>query len=119
MVTITVAPISPFESNIPAYRNPLATIWLQKAINYPIITPNLNCKYMHQLLLLNITTLEQITLPNRTTIMNQKKFQQYHKIITPTIKKALKIASQLFCITNCTDHYATYINKHSHNFQKL
>jgi hypothetical protein len=98
---------------------PLATIWLQKAINYPIITPNLNHKYIHQLLLLNITTLEQITLLNRITIMNEKEFQQYHKKFTPTINKTLKIASHLFCITNCIDHSATYINKHSHYFQKL
>jgi hypothetical protein len=54
---------------------PLATIWLQKATNYSIITPNLNQKYLYQLLLLNITTLEQITLPNRTTCMNKKEFQ--------------------------------------------
>ena len=32
--------------------------------------------------------------------MNEKEFQQYHKKTTPTIKKALKIASHLFCITN-------------------
>jgi hypothetical protein len=37
---------------------PLATIWLQKATNYPTITPNINRKYLHQLLLLNITTLD-------------------------------------------------------------
>jgi hypothetical protein len=79
----------------------LTTIWLQKSTNYPtIITPNMNRKYLHQLLLPNITTLEQITLPNRTTIMNEKEFQQYHKKVTPTIKKALKIASHLFCTTN-------------------
>jgi hypothetical protein len=34
---------------------------------------------------------------------NEKEFQQYHKKITPTIKKALKIASHLFCNTNCTE----------------
>jgi hypothetical protein len=32
--------------------------------------------------------LEQITLPNRTTIMNEKEFQQYHKKPIPTIKKS-------------------------------
>jgi hypothetical protein len=67
---------------------PITTIWLQKATNYPTITPNLNHKYLYQLLLLNITTLEQITLPNRTTIVNEKEFQQYHKKIIPTIKKS-------------------------------
>jgi hypothetical protein len=78
---------------------PLATIWLQKTTNYTTITPNLSRKYLHQFLLLNITTLEQITLPNRTTIMNEKEFKQYHNKITPTIKKALKTASHLFCNT--------------------
>ena len=69
----------------PNMETPLTTIWLQKATNYPTITPNLSPKYLHQLLLLNITTLEQITLPNRTTIMNEKEFQQHHKKPTPTI----------------------------------
>jgi hypothetical protein len=55
---------------------PLATIWIHKASNYPTITLVLNRKYLHQLLLLNITTLEHITLPNRTTIMNEKEFKQ-------------------------------------------
>jgi hypothetical protein len=82
---------------------PLTQIWLQKTVNRPNITTNLNRKYLNQFLLLNITTLEQITLPNRTTIMNEKEFQQYHKGPTPTIKKALKIASQIFCATICTN----------------
>jgi hypothetical protein len=90
-------------TTFPHMETPLTTIWPQKATNYPTITPNLNCKYLHQLLLLNITTLEQITLPNRTTIMNEKEFQQYHQKITPTIKKVLKIASYLFCTTNCLE----------------
>jgi hypothetical protein len=69
----------------------LANIWSQKTINHPNITVNLNRKYLYQLPLLNITTLEQITLPNRSTIMNEQEFQQYHKTPIPTIKKALKI----------------------------
>jgi hypothetical protein len=75
-------------TTFPTMETLLTTIWLQKATNYPTITPNLNYKYLHQLLLRNITTLEQITLSNRTTIMNEKEFQQYHKKITPTIKKS-------------------------------
>jgi hypothetical protein len=51
----------------------LATIWTQKATAYPNITSSINQKYLHQLLLLNITTLEQITLPNRTTLMNENE----------------------------------------------
>jgi hypothetical protein len=98
---------------------PLTTIWIQKASNYPTLTPNINRKYLHQLLLLNITTLEQIALPNRTTIMNEKEFQQYHKKITPTIKKALKVASHLFCITNCLETCRPPCNIHQQAFTLL
>jgi hypothetical protein len=87
----------------PHNNTPLTTIWLQKTINHPNITTNLNRKYLQQLLLFNIIALEQITLPNRTTIMNEKEFQQYHKKPTPTILKALKIASHLFCTSTCTN----------------
>jgi hypothetical protein len=91
---------------------PLAEIWFQKTINHPNIRANLNHKYLRQLLLFNITTLEQITLPNRSTIMNEKEFQQYHKKPTPTIKKALKIASHLFCTSICTYTCRTPCNIH-------
>jgi hypothetical protein len=57
----------------PHMETSLATIWTQKAMAYPNITSSLSRKYLHQLLLLNITTLEQ-TLPNRTTLMNKKEF---------------------------------------------
>jgi hypothetical protein len=99
----SMAHIQTDNTTFPHMENPLATLWLQKATNYSTITLNLNLKYLQQLLLLNITTLEQITLPNRTNIMNEKEFKQYHTKITPTIKKALKLASHLFCNTNCTE----------------
>jgi hypothetical protein len=38
--------------------SPLAIIWLQKTVNYPNIIASLSRKYLHQLLLLNIITLE-------------------------------------------------------------
>jgi hypothetical protein len=69
-----LAHIQTDNTKFPHMETPLATIWLQKATNFLTITPNLNKKYLHRLLLLNITTLEQITLPNRTTIMNEKEF---------------------------------------------
>jgi hypothetical protein len=106
-------------TNFPYMETPLATIWLQKANDHPTITPNLNRKYLHQLLLLNITTLEQITLPNRTTIMNEKEFKQYHNKITPTLKKALKIALRIFCITNCTITCQLLCNIHQQTFTLL
>jgi hypothetical protein len=95
---------------------PLAKIWLQKAINYPNITLSLNRKYLNQLLLLNITTLDQITLLNKTTIMNVIEFQKHHKKPTPTIKKALKIASYLFCTTNYTNECNPPYNIHIQSY---
>jgi hypothetical protein len=92
---------------------------VSKTINHPNITTNLNHKYLHQLLLFNITTLEQITLPNRTTIMNEKEFQQYHKKPTPTIKKALKIASHLFYTSICTDTCKAPCNTHQQSYTLL
>jgi hypothetical protein len=106
-------------TTFPITETSLATIWLQKATDHPTITLNLNHKYLHQLLLLNITTLEQITLPNRTTIMNDKEFQQYHKKITPTIKKALKIASHIFCTSNCLETCRPPCNIHQQTFTLL
>jgi hypothetical protein len=100
----------------PQMDTPLAKIWLQKAINYPNITLSLNRKYLNQLLLLNITTLDQITLPNKTTIMNVIEFQKHHKKPTPTIKKALKIASHLFCTTNCTNECNPPCNIHIQSY---
>jgi hypothetical protein len=101
---------------------PLATIWFQKTINHPNITANLNRKYLHQLLLLNITTLEQITLPNRTTLMNEKEFQQYYKKSTPTIKKKpLKSHPTYFAppyAQTHVEHPATYTNNHTYYSHK-
>jgi hypothetical protein len=36
-------------TTFPNTETPLTIIWLQKATNYPTITPNLNRKYLHQL----------------------------------------------------------------------
>jgi hypothetical protein len=106
-------------TTFPNMETPLTTIWLQRTINYPTITPNINHKYLHQLLILNITTLKQIILPNRTTIMNEREFQQYHKKITPTIKKALKIASHLFCTSNYLETCQPPCNIHQQTFTLL
>jgi hypothetical protein len=103
-------------TTFPHMETPLTIIWTQKASNYPTLTPNINRKYLYQLLLLNITTLEQITLPNSTTIMNEKEFQQYHTKIIPAIKKALKIASHLFCSTNCIETCRPPCNIHQKAF---
>jgi hypothetical protein len=51
--------------------------------------------------------------------MNKKEFQQYHNKITPTIKKALKIASHLFCTTNCAVTCQPPCNIHQQAFTLL
>jgi hypothetical protein len=48
--------------------------------------------------------------------MNEKEFQKYHKKPTPTIKKALKIASHLFCTTNCTNECNPPCNIHIQSY---
>jgi hypothetical protein len=94
-------------------------ILAKKTTNHPHITINLSRKYLHQLLLLNITTLEQITLPNRMNIMNEEEFHQYHKKPTPTIKKILKIASHLFCTSTCADACRPPCNTHQQSYTLL
>jgi hypothetical protein len=103
----------------PLIETPLTIIWLQKATNYPTITTSLNRKYLHQLLLLNITTLEQITLPNRNNYHERKRIQTIPQKITPTIKKALKTASHLFCTTNCLETCRPPCNIHQQTFTLL
>jgi hypothetical protein len=51
--------------------------------------------------------------------MNEKEFQKYHNKITPTIKKAIKIASHLFCTTNCTATCHPPCNIHQQTFTLL
>jgi hypothetical protein len=117
-----LAHIQTEKETFPHNDTPLTTIWFQKTINHPNITANLNRKYLHQLLLLNITTLEQITLPNRTTLMNEKEFQQYYKKSTPTIKKKpLKSHPTYFAppyAQTHVEHPATYTNNHTYYSHK-
>jgi hypothetical protein len=40
---------------------------------------------------------------DRTTIMQNEDFQKFHKKPTPTIKKILKIATEMLCSTNSTN----------------
>jgi hypothetical protein len=51
--------------------------------------------------------------------MNEKEFKKYHNKITHTIKKTLKIASYLFCTTNCAVTYQPPYNIHQQAFTLL
>jgi hypothetical protein len=101
---------------------PIAKIWLQKTTNHSHIIINLSRKYLHQLLLLNITTLEQITLPNIMNIMNEKEFHQYHKNPHPLLKKFSK-SHHTYSVPQHVQlhagHHAIFINNHTHYSQKL
>jgi hypothetical protein len=70
-------------------------------------------KYLNILLLSNITTLEQITLPDKTTIMQGLYFQKFYKKSTSTIKKILKIVAEMFSI-NYTNTCRFSCNTHPH-----
>jgi hypothetical protein len=72
----------------------------------------LDRKYLHQLLLLNITTLEQITLLNKTIIMNKKKFKIITKNPHPPLRKPSKLHHTYFVPPTAQTyaiHLATYI----------
>jgi hypothetical protein len=51
--------------------------------------------------------------------MNEKEFQQYHKKPSPTIKKALKIASHIFCTSICIAACRIPCNIHQQSYTLL
>jgi hypothetical protein len=51
--------------------------------------------------------------------MNEKEFKKYYNKITPTIKKTLKIASYLFCTTNCVTTCRPPCNIHQQTYTLL
>ena len=65
------------------------------------LNPNTSFKLLHKLLVHNITTLDQIAMPNGTTLMNQDEFQIYHSTPSELIQNALNIANQLFRNPHC------------------
>ena len=81
--------------------SPLETAWLKEAQNLQGLNPNTSLKLLQKLLLHNIIKLEQITMPNGTTLMNPDDFKIYHSNPTKLIKSALNIANQLFCHPSC------------------
>jgi hypothetical protein len=56
----------------------LETAWMQEAQMLHGLNPNTSLKLLHKLLIHNITTLDQITMPNGTTLMNKEEFKIYH-----------------------------------------
>ena len=81
--------------------SPLETAWMQEAQNLHGLNPCISLKLLHKLLIHNITTLDQITMPNGTTLMNSDEFKIYHSTPSKLIQSALNIAYQLFCHPIC------------------
>ena len=79
----------------------LETAWMQEAQMLHGLNPNTSLKLLHKLLIHNITTLDQITMPNGTTLMNKDEFKIYHSTPSKLIQSALNIANQLFCHPPC------------------
>ena len=74
---------------------------MQESQNLPGLNPDISLKLLHKLLVHNITTLDQITLPNGTTLMNPDEFKIHHFTPSKLIQRALNIATQLFCHLHC------------------
>ena len=81
--------------------SPLETAWMKEAQMLHGLNPNTSLKLLHKLLIHNIITLEQITMPNGTTLMNPDEFKIYHSTPSKLIQSALNIANQLFCHPPC------------------
>ena len=81
--------------------SPLENAWMQEAQLLHGLNPSISIKLLHKLLIHNITTLAQLTMPNDTTLMNADDFKTYHSTPSKLIKSALHIANQLFCLLPC------------------
>ena len=81
--------------------SPLETAWMQESQVLPTVNPATSLKLLHKLLLHNISTLSQITMPNGITLMNPEEFKIYHSTPSKLIQSALHIAAQLFCNPPC------------------
>jgi hypothetical protein len=81
----------------------LEIAWLMQAHSHLTLNINLCHHFLRKLLLYYITNLSQITLPNRIHLITPNDFQIYHYKPTKIICIALKLASQLFCHSSCTN----------------
>ena len=74
--------------------SPFEIAWIQEAQMIQGLSPNTSLKLLHKLLVHNIITLDQITMPNSTTLMNPNEFKIYHSTPSKFIQSALNIANQ-------------------------
>ena len=93
--------------------SPLETAWMQEAQMLQGLNPNTSLKLLHKLLVHNIITLYQITMPNGTTLMNPNEFKVYHSTPSKLVHSALNIANQLFCHPLC-NHECPLSCQHHH-----
>ena len=80
----------------------------------PHLNPELSLKLLHKLIILNIHSIKQISLPNGTNLMSSKEFNKYYKNPTKLEISALNIAAQLFCQSPCNQNCPTPCPIHIH-----
>ena len=68
--------------------SPLEIAWMHEAQMLHGLNPNTSLKSLHKLFVHNITTLDQITMPNGTTLMNPYVFKIYHSTPSKFIQSA-------------------------------
>jgi hypothetical protein len=93
------------QASFPLTSTNLETAWFTQAHSHPTFNINLCHHFLNKLLLYHITNLSQITLPNGIHLMTFNDFQIYHHKLTKIICSALKLASQYFCHSSCTNRY--------------
>ena len=74
---------------------------MQQAQHSPTLTSTNSLKYLHKLILHNITEIKHITHPNGTHLMTNDEFKHYYTTPTKTTKAALDLARSLFCEPPC------------------
>ena len=85
----------------PLLTTPIETQWMQQMHNIPTLTTTSSLRYLHKLILYNITYLKQITHPNGTHLLTNDEFKYYYDTPTKTITATLDHAKILFCEPTC------------------
>ena len=108
--TIGGAHLKSTVEKFPLLPTPLETQWLHQIQNSQTLTPATSLKYLHKLLLYNITELKQITHPNGTQLMTNADFKHYYESPTKNIRAALDHARTLFCKSTCNNQCPPHVH---------
>ena len=112
-------------AKFPLLPTPLETQWLHQAQTIPTLAPTTSLKYLHTLILHNITEIRHITHSNGIRLMTNDEFKQYYTTPTKKTRAALDMARTLFCEPpchnpcphNCPTHTSPNTLKHIYQIQ--